>query len=42
MAADIDMLRVSMIAVWFVELGMSRSGVFSSWYRWPCWEGTER
>lgn len=42
MAADIETLRVSITAVWFVELGMSRSGVFSSWYRWPCWGGTER
>lgn len=31
MAADIETLRVSITAVWFVELGISRSGVFSSW-----------
>lgn len=42
MAADIETFRVSITAVWFVELGMSRSGVFNSWYRWPCCEGTER
>lgn len=36
MAADIDTLRVSITAVWLVELGISRSGVFRSWYRWPC------
>ena len=42
MAADIETLRVSITAVWLVELGISRSGVFSSWYRWPCWGGTER
>lgn len=42
MAADIETLRVSITAVWFVELGISRSGVFSSWYKWPCWGGTER
>jgi xylose isomerase len=38
----VETLRASITAVWFVELGMSRSGVFNSWYRWSCWEGTER
>lgn len=30
MAADIETLRVSITAVWLVELGISRSGVFRS------------
>lgn len=38
----IEILRVFIIVVWFVELGMFRFGVFNSWYRWFCWEGIER
>lgn len=42
MAVDIEILRVFIIVVWFVELGIFRFGVFSSWYRWFCWGGIER